>query len=107
MRKLRISIVEYLNTAPLVWGFTEGPLSGKYDLSFTVPSQCAEALRRGDVDLAIIPSIEYQRIDGLIALPNMAIASQREVRSLLVVAKRPIEKVKRIALDTSSRATAG
>src|SRR5271168_1003560 len=34
VRKLRISIVEYLNTAPLVWGFTEGPLAGKYDLSF-------------------------------------------------------------------------
>jgi chorismate dehydratase len=107
LKRLRISVVEYLNTAPLVWGFAEGPLAGKYDLSFTVPSQCAEALRRGDVDVAIIPSIEYQRMDGLIALPHMAIASRREVRSLLVVAKRPIEKVKRIALDTSSRATAG
>src|SRR6266403_4559193 len=43
--KLRISIVQYLNTAPLVWGFTNGPLHGKYDLSFTVPSQCSEDLR--------------------------------------------------------------
>ena len=51
MTKLRISIVEYLNTAPLVWGFTDGPLAGRYDLSFTVPSKCAEALRKGDVDV--------------------------------------------------------
>ena len=106
MAKLRISIVEFLNTAPLVWSFTDGPLAGKYDLSFTVPSQCAEALRRGDADIAIIPSIEYQRIDNLIALPGMAIAAKREVRSLLVVAKKPIETAKRIALDTSSRSTA-
>ena len=106
MAKLRISIVEFLNTAPLVWGFTDGPLAGKYDLSFTVPSQCAEELRRGDADIAIIPSIEYQRIENVVALPGMAIASKREVRSLLVVAKKPIEKAKRIALDTSSRATA-
>jgi chorismate dehydratase len=104
--KLRISIVEYLNTAPLVWGFTDGPLAGKYDLSFTVPSQCAEALRRGDADVAIIPSIEYQRMEGVGALPDMAIASKREVRSLLVVSKRPIDMSKRIALDTSSRSTA-
>ena len=62
MAKLRISIVEYLNTAPLVWGFTEGPLAGKYDLSFTVPSQCAEALQRGEADVAIMPAIEYQRM---------------------------------------------
>src|SRR5277367_4812340 len=105
MRKLRISIVEYLNTAPLVWGFTDGPLAGKYDLSFTVPSQCAEALRRGDVDIAIIPSIEYQRIDNIVVLPGMAVAAKDEVRSILVVAKKPIELAKRIALDTISRAS--
>jgi chorismate dehydratase len=105
MRKLRISIVEYLNTAPLVWGFTDGPLVGKYDLSFTVPSQCAEALRVGDVDLAIIPSIEYQRIDNLVVMPGISVAAKDEVRSLLVVAKKPIELAKRIALDNSSRAT--
>lgn len=102
-----MSIVEYLNAAPLVWGFTNGPLAGKYDLSFTVPSQCAEELRGGDADLGIIPSIEYQRMDGVVALPGMAIASKREVRSLLVVAKKPIELAKQIALDTSSRSTVG
>jgi predicted solute-binding protein len=106
MAKLRISIVEYLNTAPLVWGFTEGPLMGNYDLSFTVPSQCAEALRCGDVDVAIIPAIEYQRIDNLVALPGMAVAAKGEVRSILVVAKKPIDMAKRIALDTSSRSSA-
>jgi chorismate dehydratase len=105
MSKLRISIVEYLNTAPLVWGFAEGPLEGKYDLSFTLPSQCAEALRRGDADVAIIPAIEYQRIDDLVAIPEIAIAAKGEVRSILVVAKKPIEMAKRVALDTSSRSS--
>ncbi|MGA8367855.1 MAG: MqnA/MqnD/SBP family protein, partial [Candidatus Acidiferrales bacterium] len=91
MKRLRISIVEYLNTAPLVWGFTEGPLAGKYDLSFDVPSECAEALRVEDVDIAIIPSIEWLRMDDIVVLPDMAIAAKGEVRSILVVAKRPIE----------------
>jgi len=103
--KLRISIVQYLNTAPLVWGFTNGPLRGKYDLSFTVPSQCAEQLRTGKADVAIIPAIEYQRIDDLVILPDMAIASKKQVRSLLIVAKKPIEQVKSFALDGSSRST--
>ncbi|MGB9463635.1 MAG: menaquinone biosynthesis protein [Candidatus Acidiferrum sp.] len=105
MPKLRISIVKYLNTAPLVWGFTNGPLAGKYDLSFTVPSQCAEALRTGAADIAIIPAIEYQRIPNLVVLPDLAIASQNRVRSLLIVAKKPIEQVRSIALDRSSRST--
>jgi len=104
--KLRISIVEFLNTAPLVWGFTDGPLAGKYDLSFAVPSQCAEALRRGDVDVAIIPAIEYQRMENVVALPGMAVAAKGEVRSILIVSKRPIDMAKKIALDSSSRSSA-
>jgi chorismate dehydratase len=103
--KLRISVVQYLNTSPLVWGFTHGLLAGKYDLSFTVPSQCAEALRAGDVDIAIIPAIEYQRIDDLVILPDLAIASKRRVRSLLLISKAPIDETKSIALDRSSRST--
>jgi chorismate dehydratase len=105
MRKLHISIVQYLNTAPLVRGFTHGPLRGKYELSFTVPSQCAEALRRRESDVAIIPAIEYQRIPGLVVLPGISIASKRRVRSLLLIAKRPIAEVRSIALDSGSRST--
>ncbi len=105
MGKLRVSVVEYLNTAPLVWGFTDGPLAGRYDLNFTVPSLCAEALRSGQADIGIIPAIEYQRMDGMVAFADMAIASRREVRSLLVVSRKPIDRVRTLALDTSSRST--
>lgn len=106
MPRLRISIVEYLNTAPLVWGMTRGPLRGKYELSFTVPSECAEALRRGEADVALIPAVEYQRIEGLVALPGMAVGARGPVRSILVVARQPIERARRIALDASSRSSA-
>ena len=105
MKPLRISIVEYLNTAPLVRGFTHGPLRGKYGLSFTVPSQCAEALRSQSADIAIIPAIEYQRIPALVILPNLSISSKKAVRSLLLVSKKPIREVTSIALDRSSRST--
>jgi chorismate dehydratase len=108
---LRISVVQYLNTAPLVRGFTHGPLQGQYDLSFTVPSQCAEALRTGAADVAIIPAIEYQRIVsqgiGLTILPGLSIASKERVRSLLLISKVPIRQARRIALDRSSRSTQG
>jgi chorismate dehydratase len=105
MASLRISIVQYLNTLPLVRGFTHGPLKGKYDLSFTVPSECAEALRSGAADVAILPVIEYQRIPNLVVLPDLSIASKERVRSLLIVSKLPIREVRSLALDRSSRST--
>jgi len=105
VNKLRISVVQYLNTAPLVRGFTHGPLKDKYDLSFTVPSLCADALRSGAADIAIIPAIEYQRIPNLVILPDLSIASKERVRSLLVVSKTPIRAARRLALDRGSRST--
>ena len=113
MTKLRISVVQYLNTAPLIRGLTHGPLRDeaekRYDLSFTVPSRCAEALRTGAADVAIIPAIEYQRIVSqgipLTILPGLAIASKERVRSLLLISKVPIRQARRIALDPSSRST--
>jgi len=105
VNKLRISVVQYLNTAPLVRGFTHGPLQGKYDLSFTVPSLCAEALRSGAADVAIVPAIEVARIPNLVIFPDLSIASKERVRSLLIVSKSPIREACRIALDSSSRST--
>lgn len=105
MNSLRVSIVQYLNTAPLVRGFTHGPLRGKYQLSFTVPSQCAEALRNNGADIAIIPAIEYARIPDLVVLPGLSVASKRAVRSLLLVSTKPVRSIASIALDRSSRST--
>ncbi len=105
MRKLRISVVQYLKTAPLVYGFTRGALQNKYDLSFTVPSQCADDLRDGRADVAIIPAIEFQRIEDLVVLPDLAIAAKKRVRSLLIVSREPIAEVQSIALDRNSRST--
>jgi chorismate dehydratase len=105
VKKLRISVVQYLNTAPLVFGFTHGPLKGKYELSFTVPSQCADDLREGRADVAIIPAIEFQRMNDVVVLPGMAIAAKRRVRSLLIVSRKPIREVESMALDRSSRST--
>jgi chorismate dehydratase len=62
-------------------------------------------LRTGQADVAMIPAIEYQRIDDLVILPDMAIASKKQVRSLLIIAKKPIQQVKSFALDGSSRST--
>lgn len=101
-----MSVVKYLNTAPLVWGLERGPLKGRYRLSYTVPAECAEALRSGTADVGIIPSIEYQTIPRLKIVPGIAIASERKVESVLLVSRGPARRAKRVALDSSSRTSA-
>lgn len=102
MRKLRISAISYLNTAPLMWDFEHGDSGRHFEISYTLPSACAQALAEGTSDIGIIPAAAYTHIPGLLILPDVAIASQRAVRSILLVSKMPIEKVRTVALDTSS-----
>lgn len=102
MRRLGISAISYLNTAPLMWDFEHGGASRNFDLSYTLPSACARALRAGTADIGIIPAAAYAQIPGLQILPNVAIASRRAVRSILLVSKVPVENIQTVALDTSS-----
>ena len=102
MSRLKISAISYLNTAPLMWDFEHGAAGADFDISYTIPSACAQALREGTADLGIIPSAAYATIPDLVILPNVAIASRQAVRSILLVSKVPVEQVRRVALDTSS-----
>jgi chorismate dehydratase len=107
MRKLRISAISYLNTAPLMWDFehsgAEREKAGRdFDISYTLPSACARALAEGTADIGIIPAAAFAEIPGLQILPGIAIASRQAVRSILLVSKMPIEQVRTVALDTSS-----
>ena len=102
MRRLRISAISYLNTAPLMWDFEHGETGRKFEISYTLPSSCARALADGSADLGIIPAAAYAQIPGLQILPDVAIASRRAVRSILLVSQIPVELVRTVALDTSS-----
>jgi chorismate dehydratase len=109
MRRLRISAISFLNTAPLMWNFERGEsaarLSSHFEIGYTVPSLCADALRAGSADIGIIPAAEYARIPGLLILPDVAIAARGPVRSILLVSKKPLEEIRTVAADTNSRTT--
>lgn len=103
MRKLCISAISFLNTAPLMWDFEHGSAGDDFDITYTVPSQCADALRAGSADIGIIPAAAYASIPDLVILPEVAIAAKRPVRSILLVSKVPIDQIRSVAADTSSR----
>jgi chorismate dehydratase len=102
MARLKISAISYLNTAPLMWDFEHGSAGADFDISYTVPSRCAEQLREGSADIGIIPAAAYATVPNLLILPDVAIASRQAVRSILLVSTLPLEQIKTVALDTSS-----
>jgi chorismate dehydratase len=103
MRPLRVSAISFLNTAPLLWDFEHGAPRPEFRLDYTVPSACAEQLRAGAADIGIIPVAAYPAIPDLVVLPDVAIATKRTVRSIVLVSKKPLEEIGTVAADTSSR----
>ncbi|HEY0380143.1 MAG TPA: menaquinone biosynthesis protein [Pyrinomonadaceae bacterium] len=106
----RVAASSYLNTVPLVWSFTEGARRREVELvSDTAPARCADMLARGEVEAALVPVIEYQRIPELVVVPDVCVGARGEVRSVVLVMKDGLDglkDVRRVALDTSSRTSA-
>jgi chorismate dehydratase len=107
-QKPKLAASSYLNTAPLIWSFTHGSQRDAVELfTDTAPARCAEMLAAGEVDAALVPIIEYQRIDNISIVPEVCVGSKTAVRSVvLVTRKNNLKKVERVALDESSRTSA-
>jgi len=104
----RIAASSYLNTAPLIWSFTHGSQRDAVELfTDTAPARCASMLANGEVDVALVPVIEYQRIPGIAIVPDVCVGSKTAVRSVVLVThKNNLKKVERVTLDESSRTSA-
>jgi predicted solute-binding protein len=101
----RISASSYSNTAPLVWSFLYGSQRGKFELIMdNAPARSAELLREKRVDAALVPVIEYQRIEDVLLVPNVCVGARKKVRSVCLVTKgEDLMDVKTVSLDSSSR----
>ncbi|MGH9442815.1 MAG: menaquinone biosynthetic enzyme MqnA/MqnD family protein [Thermoanaerobaculia bacterium] len=102
---MRVSVVDFLNARPLVWGLLRNPPPG-FEVSRDMPSVCADRLRDGSADAGLIPSIELWRIPDLQRVAGLGIAADSEVRSVLLVSNVSREKIRSVRFDPSSRTSA-
>lgn len=98
-RTPRIGAVQYLNTKPLVHGLAGRGVNVVYDL----PSRLADRLASGELDVALIPSIEVFRGDGYRVVSDACIGCRGPVMSVKLFFRTPPERVRRLAVDEGSR----
>ncbi len=104
----RVAASRYLNSAPLVWSYARGSRRRSVELlTDTAPARCAQMLARGEVDAALVPVIEYQRMEGVAVVPGVCVGARRAVRSVVLATRlNDLRDVRRVALDESSRTSA-
>ncbi len=101
MDRLRIGAVSYLNTKPLVYHLDQ--LAPHVDVQYDVPSRLADELRRGELDVALIPSIEYFQSPDYTIVSDACIGCRGPVLSVKLLSRVPIHEIKTLALDEGSR----
>ena len=98
---VRLGAVGYLNARPLTWALDRSP--NRWQVRYDLPAVCARLLHDDEVDLGLVPSIEYLRSDDYRFVPGVGIGSRGPVASVALFTRRKVENIRHIALDTSSR----
>jgi chorismate dehydratase len=103
-RPIRVGAVNYLNTKPLIEGL--GSFAPQAELCLDLPSRLADRLAAGDLDVGLIPVIEYFRAGTYIVVPGVSIASRGPVLSVTLFSRVPWPEIRSVALDEGSRTSA-
>ncbi len=101
---LRVGAVEYLNTRPLIYRLDQ--IAPQVELVLEVPSRLADQLAAGELDVALIPSVEYFAEPDYRIVSDACIACRGPVWSVKLLSRVPVNRIATLALDEGSRTSA-
>jgi chorismate dehydratase len=101
---LRIGAVRYLNARPLTLCLAD--LAPDDEIVMDLPSRLADGLAGGQLDVALVPSIEYLRNPQYTIVSDACVACDGPVRSIKLYGRVPVERIRTLALDEGSRTSA-
>jgi len=103
MSALRCGVVEYLNALPL-WVTLRA--DQRFQIIPGIPSRLAQMLHAGDIDVGLLPVIEYFRGKDLKIVRGVGVCSLSAVDSVRLYHKVPVDEIRSVRLDMSSRTSA-
>jgi cyclic dehypoxanthinyl futalosine synthase len=101
--RLRVAAVGYLNARPLYEGLDREPASARVRLDCATPSEVARRVAEHEADIALMPVAAAATLGELRFARGAAIGARGPVRSVVVVAEQPVERIDELAVDLSSR----
>ncbi len=105
MKKIRVGIVNYLNTKPLLYGLEKPPISERIELIGAYPSRLADMLRNEEIDLGLIPVAAIPQLPEYHIVGNYCIGAEGEIASVCLFSEVPMHEIRRVWLDYQSRSS--
>lgn len=105
MKKIRVGIVNYLNTKPLIYGLERPPISNQIELTGAYPSKLAGMLIDDDIDVGLIPVAAIPQLSSSYIVGDYCIGTNGEIASVCLFSEVPIYEIKTVYLDYQSRSS--
>lgn len=102
-KKIRVGIVSYLNSRPLLYGLKMPPVSNLIELVEDHPANLALQLEKGEIDVGLIPVAAIPRFQEYHICGNYCIGAEGEVASVCLFSEVPLEEIEKVYLDYQSR----
>jgi len=103
--KIKISIINYTNTLPFRWALSKSDLIDKIELHEDIPSICAQKLKFGQVDIALVPVALLAELKEFHLLTDFCIGANGKVDSVKLYSHVPLNEIKYITLDYQSKSS--
>jgi len=102
-KKIRVGIVNYLNTKPLLYGIEHSPVINDIVLIQDYPASIAAQLQQNEIDLGLVPVAVIPRLQTANVVSNYCIGCDGQVASVCLFSEVPIAEVQTVLLDYQSR----
>ena len=103
--RIRVGIVNYLNTKPLIYGLQKEPVSNMIELIGAYPAKLARMLADDEIDVGLIPVAAIPQLASYHIVGNYCIGTEGEIASVCLFSEVPMQEIKKVYLDYQSRSS--
>ncbi|MDP4263901.1 MAG: menaquinone biosynthesis protein [Bacteroidota bacterium] len=104
-RKIKVGVVNYLNTKPLLYGLQLPPINEKIELVAAYPARLAELLAKNEIDLGLIPVAVIPELPSWHIVGDYCIGAEGEIASVCLFSEVSMDKIQKVYLDYQSRSS--
>jgi chorismate dehydratase len=104
-KKIKVGVVSYLNTRPLVYGLKLPPIADEIELIEETPARLAELLVDDQIDVGLIPVAVIPELKQYFIAGDYCIGTETEVASVCLFSEVPLSQIEKVYLDYQSRSS--
>jgi chorismate dehydratase len=101
--KHTVSIVNYYNTAPFLYGIHHSDFLSRITLESDIPSVCAQKLKNKQVEIGLVPVAILPELESYQIITDYCIGAVGKVDSVKLFSEKPLEELTHVLLDYQSK----